>query len=293
MAGAVAIIGASGQLGAALVAAYADRPLVTPAHGDLDFADTVAIEAFLAREAPAVLINCSAYHNVDACERDPEPAFAINALAVDRVAKACAAAGVPFVTVSTDYVFDGTLGRPYREDDVPNPLSAYGVSKLAGELLVRRHGHAHFIFRTSGVYGESGQSNKGYTFIERVLQQAERGEPVRIVDNMTFSPSYAPHVARVMREVIDAGAYGTHHVTNAGAISWHDFAAYAFERAGLNAELEAIAYDNYGSAVKRPLYSALENTTLGPAGIALAPAWQRGVDDYLIARAARSTTSAV
>ncbi len=180
----------------------------------------------------------------------------MNALAVDRIAELCAAANIAFATISTDYVFDGTLGRAYTEADAPNPRSAYGISKLAGELLVRRHGPTHFIFRLSGVYGASGTSNKGYTFIERVLQQAERGEPLRIVRNMTFSPTFAPHAARSIRDAIDARAFGTHHLTNAGATTWYDFAAAAFARSGLTPDIEALTYDNYGSAVNRPLYSA-------------------------------------
>jgi dTDP-4-dehydrorhamnose reductase len=170
----VAIVGASGQLGEALVAAYGDRNLQTPAHREVDIEDTAGLALFLETRRPAALINCTAFHNVDDCERLPERAFAVNALAVDRAAKLCAAAGIAFATMSTDYIFDGTLGRPYAETDAPNPLSAYGASKLAGELLVRRHGFAHFIFRLSGVYGAAGTSNKGYTFIERVLQRTRR-----------------------------------------------------------------------------------------------------------------------
>jgi dTDP-4-dehydrorhamnose reductase len=283
----IAILGASGQLGAALAASYGQRPLLLPSHRELDIEDTAALAAFLTALAPAVLINCTAFHNVDECERRPERAFAVNALAVDAAAKLCAAAGVAFATMSTDYVFDGTLGRAYVEADAPNPLSAYGVSKLAGELLVRRHGPAHFIFRLSGVYSASGTSNKGYTFIERVLQQAERGEPLRIVRNMTFSPSYAPHAARVIRDAIDARAYGTHHVTNAGATTWYDFAAAAFSRAGLTPAVEPLMYDAYGSAVKRPLYSALASTTLAAAGIEPGPPWEAGLEEFLQGRAAR------
>jgi dTDP-4-dehydrorhamnose reductase len=287
----VAILGASGQLGGALVEAYGGRPLLTPPHRAVDIEDEAALAAFLAAERPAVLINCTAFHNVDECERVPERAFAVNALAVDRAAKLCAAADIAFATVSTDYVFDGTLGRAYTENDAPNPLSAYGISKLAGELLVRRHGPAHFIFRLSGVYSASGTSNKGYTFIERVLQQAERGEPLRIVRNMTFSPTYAPHAAQVIRDAIDARAFGTHHVTNAGSTTWYDFAATAFARCELTPAVEAVTYDNFGSPANRPLYSALVSTTLAPRGIAPPPAWEAGLDEYLRGRAARRTAA--
>jgi dTDP-4-dehydrorhamnose reductase len=288
----VAIIGASGQLGGALVTAYGDRSLLTPGHAELDIEDAAAVAAFLERERPVALINCAAFHNVDVCEREPERAFAVNALAVDRLAQACAAADTFFATISTDYVFDGTAGHPYTEADAPNPRSAYGASKLAGELLVRRHRDEHFIFRASGVYSASGTSNKGYTFVERVLQQAERGEPLRIVDNMTFSPTFAPHAARAIRDTIDARAFGTHHVTNTGATTWFAFAAEAFALVGLAPKVEAIAYDGFGSTVKRPLYSALMNTTFARAGIAPLPAWQVGLDEYVAGRTAVRSSGA-
>ncbi len=285
----IALIGGAGQLGSALRAELAGRTLAAPAHAELDFADRAALEAFLDRERPEVLINCSAFHNVDACERDPRPAFALNALAVDAAAAACAARGITFATVSTDYVFDGTLGRAYREDDGPNPLTAYGASKLAGELLVRRHGERHHIIRTSGVFGTTGTSSKGYTLIDKVLAQAERGEPTTMVADMVFSPSFAPHVARALRAIVDARAYGTHHVTNAGATSWYDFVKVAFAKAGLgSAPLAPTTYASFGNPTRRPMYSPLDNTTFARAGIAPMPGWDAALDEYLAARRARA-----
>ncbi|MDQ6944096.1 MAG: NAD(P)-dependent oxidoreductase, partial [Candidatus Eremiobacteraeota bacterium] len=187
----IAIVGGSGQLGCALCEAFAGRELIVPSHQQAPIEDAGALGRLLDDARPDVLVNCSAFHNVDVCERDPASAFAINALAVDRAAQACAVRGVAFATISTDYVFDGTLGRAYREDDAVNPLTVYGTSKVAGELLTRRHGPRHIVVRTSGVFTAGGSSNKGYTLIEKVLQQAERGEPTRMVADMVFSPSYA------------------------------------------------------------------------------------------------------
>jgi len=287
-AGRIALIGGSGQLGTALRERWRRRDVVAPAHADVAFESADALAALLDAARPDVLVNCSAFHNVDACEREPERAFAANALAVDRAASLCAERRIAFATISTDYVFAGTLRRPYREDDAVGPLTAYGASKAAGEFLVRRHGAAHFVFRTSGVYGTVGTSNKGYTLIERVLAQAERGEPTRMTADMTFSPSYAPHVARAIADAVDARAYGTHHVTNAGAVTWYAFVRTAFEKAGLGgAPLEAIAYAALGNPVRRPMYSALENTTFAAAGIAPLPRWDAALDEFLAARAAR------
>ena len=284
-----AILGASGQLGAALRGALAGRDLIAPSHGEVPVEDGGAVARLLDEARPDVLINCSAFHNVDLCERDPATAFAINALAVDVAAEACAARGVAFATISTDYVFDGTLGRAYREHDAVGPRTAYGASKAAGEFLTRRHGDRHWIVRTSGVFGTTGTSNKGYTLIEKVLRQAKRGEPTQMVADMVFSPSYAPHVARAVRELIDAEAFGTHHVTNAGACSWYEFVKTAFAKAGLaGAPLEPTTYASRGARTLRPMSSPLENTTFAAAGIAPLPAWQVALDEFLAARAARA-----
>jgi dTDP-4-dehydrorhamnose reductase len=284
-AGRIAIVGGSGQLGSALRETFVGRELSAPPHAELALEDTNAVTRFLDEVKPDVLINCSAFHHVDTCEREPERAFAINALAVDRTAEACGARGVAFATVSTDYVFDGKLGRAYREDDAVNPLTAYGASKAAGECLTRRHGGQYYIVRTSGVFGTTGTSNKGYTLIEKVLQQAERGEPTRMVADMVFSPSYAPHVARAIRDLVDAEAFGTHHVTNAGACSWYAFVAEAFEKAGLGgAPLEPIDYRSLANPTLRPMYSPLENTTFGRAGVAPLPPWEAALDEFLAAR---------
>jgi dTDP-4-dehydrorhamnose reductase len=284
----IAIAGGSGQLGSALREALREREVLAPSHAELPFEDADALARLLDEHRPDVLINCTAFHNVDACEREPEKAFALNALAVDRAAQACAARGVAFVTISTDYVFAGDLGRAYREDDAVAPRTAYGASKAAGEFLTRRHGARHCIVRTSGVFGTVGTSNKGYTLIERVLGQAERGEPTRMVADMIFSPSYAPHVARAIRDLIDAEAFGTHHVTNAGALSWYEFVRAAFAKAGFgDAPLEATSYAALGNPTQRPMRSPLENTTFARYGIAPMPSWERALDEFLAARSAR------
>jgi dTDP-4-dehydrorhamnose reductase len=283
----ILLIGGSGQLGTALRAEFAGTEIAAPPHAAFDVAaDDPA--ALLDGARYDVAINCAAFHNVDVCEREPDPAFAANAVGVDRLARACAAHSVAFVTISTDYVFDGTATRPYVEADAPNPRTVYGVSKLAGELLARRSGPKHVIVRTSGLFGTVGTSSKGYTLIDKVLGQAERGEPTRMVADMTFSPSYAPHVARAIRALIEAEAYGTHHVTNAGACTWFAFVQTAFAKAGLGgAQLEPVAYASFGNPVQRPMYSPLANATFAAHGIAPLPPWEAALDEYLAVRAAR------
>jgi dTDP-4-dehydrorhamnose reductase len=283
----ILLIGSSGQLGTALRAELADMEIAAPAHVAFDLvSDDPA--ALLDGTHYEVAINCAAFHNVDICEREPDKAFAANTLAVDGFARACAARDIAFMTISTDYVFDGFAQRAYTEADAPSPRTSYGVSKLGGELLTRRAGPKHYIVRTSGVFGTVGTSSKGYTLIDKVLGQAERGEPTRMVADMTFSPSYAPHVARAIHALIEAKAYGTHHVTNAGACSWFEFVQSAFAKAGFaDAELEPVAYGSFGNPVQRPMYSPLANTTFAALGIAPLPAWEAALDEFLAARRAR------
>jgi dTDP-4-dehydrorhamnose reductase len=280
----ILLIGGSGQLGTALRAELAGVEISAPAHVAFDLV-TDDPAALLDGAKYDLVINCAAFHNVDTCEREPDKAFAANTLAVDGLARACAQRDLAFMTISTDYVFDGTAQRPYREYDAPGPRTAYGVSKLGGEFLTRRSGPKHYVVRTSGVFGTIGSSSKGYTLIDKVLAQAERGEPTRMVADMTMSPSYAPHVARAIHALVDAQAYGLHHVTNAGACTWYEFVQAAFAKAGFaDAELEPVAYASFNNPVQRPMYSPLANTTFAQLGIAPLPRWQTALDEFLEAR---------
>lgn len=280
----ILLIGGSGQLGTALRAELSGIAIDAPAHAEFEIA-TADPAPLLDRAPYDVAINCAAFHNVDACEREPERAFAVNAVGVDRLARACAERDIAFATISTDYVFDGEATRPYVETDAPDPRTAYGVSKLAGEQLARRSGPKHYVVRTSGVFSVAGTSSKGTPLLERVLGQAQRGEPTRMVADITFSPSYAPHVARAIAALLAAKAYGTHHITSAGSCSWFTFVQAAFARAGLaGAPLEPLSYASLGNPVQRPHYSALENTTLAAHGIPELPRWDEALDEYFAAR---------
>jgi dTDP-4-dehydrorhamnose reductase len=286
----VLLIGGQGQLGTALRAGR--DHIVAPTHAEFDITSG-DFDGLLDAVRPRALINCAAFHNVDRCEREPMAAFAANAVAVDRMAAACAARDIVFVTVSTDYVFSGDADRPYREDDAPSPRTAYGTSKLAGELLARRYPSRSIIVRTSGVFGTTGTSSKGYTLIDKVLAQAERGEVTRMVADMTFSPTFAPHLARALWDLIERDAFGLHHVTNEGECTWYDFIRTAFAKAGLaDAPLEPIDYALLNNPTRRPRYSPLANTTFADYGIAPMPHWSHALDEFFEARRTRLATAA-
>jgi len=279
----VAILGAAGQLGSALAAELADENPALVTHDRFDVEDAGALAALLHELRPEVLINTTAFHNVERCEAEPERAFAVNTLAVERLAAACDAQGIAFAQISTDYVFDGSQETPYGEDDPALPLNAYGVSKLAGELLIRRHAGRTFVFRTSGLYAAKGASAKGKPFIERMLEGAAAGTPLRVVGDITFSPSFARHVAGAMRRVIEREAYGLYHVSNRGACTWYDFATEILARAGYAAPIERTA--SVPGRVRRPAYSALAHRGMEGLGLAPMPVWQEGIAAYLEERA--------
>lgn len=281
----VVIIGASGQLGSDLMRAFADVKPIGVDHKMFDIEIPVAMSTLLVRHKPDLVINTAAFHNVELCETRPDRAMAINALAVDALAGQCAAANVALAHISTDYVFEGTAATPYTEADPTRPFSAYGVSKLAGELLLWRNLERGYVIRTSGLYGLRGSSTKGYTFIERILKQAADGAPIRVVTDVTCTPSYTMHVARAIRRIVDSGRFGTYHVTNAGACTWYDFAREALRQAKFANSIEATTSSAFPTLVRRPAYSVLANDATHALGLEAMPSWQDGIAAYLAERA--------
>jgi len=276
----VLVIGAAGQLGGEVMRALAAHHPAGPPRSELDIEDTGSIAASMKRYRPTLVVNTAAFHKVEACETQVREAFAVNAVAIDNVAAACARSGAVLAHVSTDYVFDGAKGAPYDEADATLPLNVYGASKLAGEHLLRRHGERHFIFRTSGLFGRTGVSTKGPTFVERMLQMAERGEAPNVVDDIVFSPSYAPHVAATMCAVMASDLFGLYHVTNSGQCTWYELAAETLRRSG--SAIEPVPTRSHSmSGARRPAFSALAHGALLRNGFDDLPPWQEGVAAYV------------
>lgn len=281
----VVVIGASGQLGSDLMTAFAAHETIGVEHRLFDIEIPAAIATLLARYKPDLVINTAAFHNVELCETRPDRAFAVNTLAVDTLAAQCANSGAILAHISTDYVFDGRATRPYREGDAARPLSAYGISKYAGELSLWRHLERGYVFRTSGLYGLRGSSTKGYTFIERVLAQAAENKPLRVITDITFSPSFTGHVARAILGIVERGVFGTYHVTNSGACTWYEFATEALKRGGFDLPIEPVTSATYPTLARRPLYSPLDHAALRDAALPAIESWQDGIGAYLAQRA--------
>lgn len=275
------VTGAQGQLGRELVTRLARGPVEAFTHAELDVADGTAVAAALRSSRPDVVINASAYNKVDAAEADPATALAVNASGVLHLARAAAEVGALFVHVSTDYVFDGTQSRPYVETDPPRPVNVYGISKRAGEMMVESVGAASLVVRTSGVFGPGGSRSKGGSFVDRILERARSGAPLRVVGDQLFSPTYAPDLAAAVVALIDRGARGLVHVANEGACSWHDLAVAGLELAGLRADVERITTADLGAAARRPAYSVLSTARYRELGGPTLRPWREAVAEML------------
>ena len=273
----VAIIGARGQLGRELVKVFS--PGCTPLDvEDVDICEPVGLRRVLETCGPSVVINTAAYHNVPECEKDPGRAFAVNAIGVKNLRDICLALDLALVHISTDYVFDGLKSVPYTEEDTPNPLNTYGVSKLAGEFFARQV-PVHYVVRLSGLFGVAGSVAKGGTnFVKLMLEAARTRDRVAVSSNIFSSPTYARDAAVRIREILEAGfSPGIYHVANDGACSWHEFAAEVFRRTGAAIKLEErIETPELVGGLRRPLYTVLRSLKTWP----MRP-WQEALGDYL------------
>lgn len=223
----VLVTGAAGQLGVDLVEHCTGMgdDVVAVDRSALDITDADVVRSLILDVCPDVVINAAAYTAVDACETNEEIAFAVNATAVGHLAAACEPVGAHLVHVSTDYVFDGTLDRPYREDDATNPQSVYGASKLAGEVAA---GPSATIARTSWVCGEHGNN-----MVKLVLRLAQNPEqPLAFVDDQRGHPTFTADLAPALRRLALDRRSGVHHVTNDGAVSWYGFVREILAAAG-------------------------------------------------------------
>ena len=254
------VLGSAGQLGRELAQSLGDALAWAGGRAKLDVTDEPAVAALVARVRPDVVFNATAYNRVDAAESEPERAFAVNALAPRALALAARDLGALLVHVSTDYVFDGALTRPYLEDDLAQPLSVYGASKLAGESHVLASGAEALVVRTSGVLGRRGSGQKGGSFVDRILAQARAGGPLRVVADQVFAPTSAGELAGALVELVRLGARGLYHVTNQGSCSWHALATAALAAAGLERPVEAIAAAELRLPARRPAYSVLDTS---------------------------------
>ncbi len=278
----IALIGADGQLGTDLAAAFAGedvRPLLYPAFDVTRPAE--AREALLAI-GPDLILNTAAFHRVDECESRPAEAFAVNAVAVRDLARSARELGAVLVHFSTDYVFDGNRREPYDEDDCPGPLSVYAASKRAGEELLAATWERSCVVRTCGLFGRAGSREKGPNFVETMIRKASRGETARVVDDQTVAPTASRELAARVALLVRTGRYGLYHMTSRGSCTWCAFAREIFGLLGLEADLRPVSSREFNAPARRPAYSVLAHRRMLEAGLPDFPDWRTSLRDYLI-----------
>lgn len=280
----IALFGPRGQLGTALSARLTADVVPVP-HEAVDVTNAAGVEETLRKVAPTLVINCTAYNFVDKAEDEADRAFAVNALGPRNLARACAAVDAALVHVSTDFVFglDATRTIPYCEDDLPGPLGAYAISKLAGEQFVRSICAKSYVVRTCGLFGRASSVGKG-NFVETMLRLGrERGE-VSVVDDQWCTPSAAADVAGWIVRLIEIGRYGLYHATNSGATTWRRMAEEIFRLAGIAAKVRPVTSAEFGAKARRPPYSVLDTSRLAAAIGQTPRPWQEALADYIAQR---------
>ncbi len=281
----VLLTGAGGQLGLELAEMLPDRDheVVALDRRGLDVADPEAVDGAIEKHSPEVVVNAAAYTNVDGCEEAEDLAYAVNASGPRNLAQACERRGCELLHVGTNYVFDGREERPYEPFDPPNPISAYGRTKLAGEEHVMRLTNRWYVVRSAGVYG------RGHNFVRTMLRVAEGRDVLKVKDDEFISPTYARDLAEGIAGIVEAGRYGLYHLTNAGSCSWYEFTREIFRLAEIEAEVVPIPGSEYPLPAARPA-----NGILSSVGSPKLRHWGEALADYLdqeIARgAARGAT---
>ncbi len=271
----VLVTGASGQLAQAIRLVWAESDLVLPEESVLDLSKRAAIHSVVADVRPDVVINCGAFTQVDRCETEVELACLINATAVGWLAEACEDQKAMLIQVSTDYVFDGTGTRPYREDDPTNPVSVYGRTKLEGEHQAARCSR-HLIARTSWLYDAWGKN-----FLNTMLNAAAQGRTLRVVDDQRGAPTTCRALARQLKVAAEEGWNGLVHATCQGETTWHGFAEAIFEAKGITVDLSPCSTADYPTPARRPAYSVLDGSRRRSLGADLMPGWQEALAEVI------------
>jgi len=273
----ILILGSQGMLGQELVKVFQDVQPICWDRPEIDIADPKQVEEKITPLQPELIINAAAYTEVDGAETEQELAKRINGQAVGYLASLSQKIGALLVHYSTDYVFDGQKKQGYQEDDQPNPINAYGQSKLLGEKLLQAKSQKYYLIRTSGLFGQQGKN-----FVKTILQLAQEKDILKIVNDQHFKPTYAVDLAQRTRELIAAKPdFGIYHLTNEGPTTWYDFTQEILRQVrqgGTNkgTVLVPCSSTQFPRPAQRPKYSILLNTKLKP----LRP-WSTALAEYI------------
>ena len=273
----ILVIGSNGMLGHDLLALLGEqgRGVDLP---DIDITDMRSVQQVLTALKPRVVVNCAAYTDVDGCESDAETAMQVNAEGVAFLAMITRELGAKLVQISTDYVFDGSKGSPYREDDLQKPLNIYGESKLAGELNVDINPD-NLLVRTQWLYGLHGKN-----FVETMLRLGSQKSELTVVDDQIGSPTWTVDLAKGILALIHKDCRGVYHCANSGHTSWNGFAKAIFAASGMQVSVLPMTTEQLNRPARRPLYSTLDCSKLAADTGFIAQPWQEALQQYLSQR---------
>jgi dTDP-4-dehydrorhamnose reductase len=279
----VVVVGAHGQLGAAVVRQFEAAHHVTALdRAALDITDPSAVAAAMAGLRPEVIVNCAAYNAVDAAEDHPVEALQTNAFAVRSLARSAAAHGASLVHYGSDFVFDGTASEPYVEGDRPNPKSTYAASKLIGEWFAADAPRG-FVLRVESLFGRAPGARPAKGSVASIVDALREGRVAKVFVDRTVTPTYVLDAARATRELIERGAApGLYHCVNSGVCTWADLAREAARLLGVEPRLDLVRFDEVKLRAERPKYCALSNRKLVAVGIDM-PSWRESLAHYLAA----------
>jgi len=281
----IAVTGAYGQLGGELCRRLG--PAAIPLDIDtLDLTDGPATVERMAALKPEAIINCAAYTLVDKAESEPEKCRAVNAAAVEHLARACGRLDCPLVQISTDYVFGGvpSAPRPWREDDPCQPQGVYARTKLEGEQAAAKL-PKHLIVRTCGLYARPSDP-RAANFVKTMLRLGAARHELRIVDDQRCTPTFVPHLARAILFLLGTGGkpapWGAYHATNTGEATWREFATEIFRQAGMQVDIRPITTAEYGAPAARPSYSVLDTSAYHRLGGPEMPDWRAALGEFFV-----------
>jgi len=278
----VLVTGANGQLGTELVDLYGGREdceVLGIDLPDMDITSADSVASSFSSFSPDVVINCAAWTAVDAAEENEDSALIVNGDGPRVLAQACRDAGAWLVQVSTDYVFSGDASSPYAENATPDPRSAYGRTKLAGELAVQEElPDAHYIVRTAWLYGHEGNN-----FVKTMLRLESERETIDVVEDQIGQPTYATDLAAQIALLLDARpAAGIFHGTNSGQVSWHGFTQEIFRLIGADpARVHAVTSEQFVRPAPRPAYSVLGHQRWADEGMPAMRDWREAIADAM------------
>ncbi len=280
----ILIIGGNGQLGSDLniVLTQMSHDCVCIGSKDLDIAKT-GFEDYFIDKAFDIIINTSAYHNLEECEKNKDKSFNINTLPLYKLSEVSNINKSLLIHFSTDYVFDGFSNKPYTELDSPNPLNVYGKTKLMGESIIQIMCERFYIVRTSGLYGKHPCRGKGKNFVDLMLHLAESNKELKVVDDEELSPTNTFLLSKQISKMIDKKVpYGLYHAVSQDSCTWYDFAKEIFKIRNKNVTVLRAGPDDFPKKTPRPSFSSLLNANLNDVNCNFMTTWQEGLKEYLI-----------